>query len=338
MKRFYEVTAIIGTLLMSAGLVACGTTAENVTRTDMVEKQSTAVKIQLSEENAPETETEAVEATISETPTETEIVAEDETDSPVAETAENIETPQKTEQVQTTKPVVTTAPTITTAVKTTTKATTKATPKATTKTTTKETTKTTEKKQETTAQIETQLEPAPAPTEATAPTAPEPDPVTPTLAVEDDIPNTEAPTDPIPTAPPIIVTGDEMIFSYGGQSLTLGQSADSFVNTVPPAQEPIEAPNYLGDGKNINYIYNDFTIYVWQDENGVNQINGISITGTGASTNRNITIGSSADDVINAYGSQYNLVGSYYVYNYDIYCLRFAIENGAVKEISYDYQ
>ena len=62
MKRFYEVTAIVGTLLMSTGLVACGTTAENVTRTDMGQTEATTVvKIQLADLRKWEIESQKIE-------------------------------------------------------------------------------------------------------------------------------------------------------------------------------------------------------------------------------------------------------------------------------------
>jgi hypothetical protein len=117
----------------------------------------------------------------------------------------------------------------------------------------------------------------------------------------------------------------------------LKQSADAFVSANPPAQEPLEAPSCLGNGTDVNYYYNDFTIYVWKDENGVSQTIGIQIKGAGASTNRGISVGSTADDVVAAYGSLYTQQGSYYVYNYNDCSLRFTIDNGTVTEIMYDY-
>lgn len=312
MKRFYEVTALVGTLLMSAGLVACGTKAENVTRTDMGQAESTTVmKIQLADEDLAET----TETIASETVAVTETLATETDDT--AETDENAET---------TAVVVTTpAPVATTAKATTAK------PVATTAKPVATTPKTpTTQQPAVTQQPDSQPDP-PAPEPEPEP-APAPDPV-------NDIPPEPEPLDePLPTVPPAVaVTGDELTFVYNGQSLTLKQSADAFVSANPPAQEPLEAPSCLGNGTDVNYYYNDFTIYVWKDENGVSQTIGIQIKGAGASTNRGISVGSTVDDVVAAYGSLYTQQGSYYVYNYDDCSLRFTVSNGTVTEIMYDY-
>ena len=314
MKRFYEVAAVIGTLLMSAGLVACGTTAENVTRDDMGVQHTTAVKILLADEQETETETETTfeEMPVEETETQTEASEEN------AENAEQAENPAPAPAPATEAPPKATTP----------KSTTK---KATNNNSSNNTSGNNSSSGNSTSnsprvvETEPELEPAPAPNiePETAPNLPD--------IVQEVIPEIPETDPPAPTAPPPpAINGDDFTFRYGGFALSLRDNPDGFVSAFAPSQEPLQAPS--GSGTDMTYIYNDFTIYAWKDESGNSQLTGIRVTGAGIPTSRGISVGSSAEDVAAAYGSQGG-----YVYSYNDCTLRFTMENGTVKEISYDY-
>lgn len=145
---------------------------------------------------------------------------------------------------------------------------------------------------------------------------------------------TPAPTE-APTPAPQPAGDDPLVFSYGGSSVKLGESAQAFTAAVPANSEE-KSPSCLGNGEDINYYYNDFTLYVWND-NGSYKTIGIDIISAGAGTNRGITIGSTAEQVIAAYGNDYTERGSEFVYDFGNNCsLCFALNDGAVVAIGYN--
>lgn len=147
-------------------------------------------------------------------------------------------------------------------------------------------------------------------------------------------PATERATDP-PTEPPAQNNAPEMSFTFGNGTVNIGENAQGFTAAVPFNSEE-KSPSCMGNGEDINYYYNDFTLYVWND-NGSYQTVGIDISGAGASTSRGITIGSSAEAVTAAYGTGYTEENSDFVYRYDGDCsLRFTMNNGVVTFISYN--
>lgn len=147
-------------------------------------------------------------------------------------------------------------------------------------------------------------------------------------------PATEKATDP-PTEPPAQNNAPEMSFTFGNGTVNIGENAQGFTAAVPFNSEE-KSPSCMGNGEDINYYYNDFTLYVWND-NGSYQTVGIDISGAGASTSRGITIGSSAEAVTAAYGTGYTEENSDFVYRYDGDCsLRFTMNNGVVTFISYN--
>lgn len=70
--------------------------------------------------------------------------------------------------------------------------------------------------------------------------------------------STEAPAETVAIDP------SALTISYKGQNLTIGDSAEAFVNAVKPDFEE-SAPSCYGNGENINYYYDDITIYVWNE-------------------------------------------------------------------------
>lgn len=142
-------------------------------------------------------------------------------------------------------------------------------------------------------------------------------------------PQTEA-----PAPEPIVPIGDDVTFQFNGTALRVGDKASGFVAAVPAVSSETTTPSYYGNGEDINYYYDDFTIYVW-NENGSYQTVGIDLTGPDVSTQKGISIGSTAKDVIAAYGTGYTEEAMDYVYLYDDCNLRFTIVEGQVHYIRY---
>lgn len=142
------------------------------------------------------------------------------------------------------------------------------------------------------------------------------------------------PQQPAETQPePITPVGDDVTFQISGNVLRVGDDASGFVAAVPPEFEET-SPSMYGTGEDISYYYNDFTIYVWNGNGGAAAYS-IDITGSGAATQKGITIGSSAEDVIAAYGTEYTEQAMDYVYTYGDCTLRFTLVDGQVHYISY---
>lgn len=146
-------------------------------------------------------------------------------------------------------------------------------------------------------------------------------------------------TVPAPTDPPVNnaipipnPNGDALTFQFGNNSLRVGDSAESFVNTVSPNNYE-SAPSCYENGEDIVYYYDDFTLFVWNN-NGSYQTVGIDIGSAGASTQKGITVGSTVTDVISAYGNNYTEEGMEYVYIYDDCNVRITIVDGEVHYIS----
>ena len=80
--------------------------------------------------------------------------------------------------------------------------------------------------------------------------------------------------------------------NYQGYGLTVGESAKAFIDAVKPNSEE-SAPSCYGDGENINYYYDDMTVYVW-NENDNYMIYGIDINSPGVVSVKGLDIGSAA--------------------------------------------
>lgn len=80
--------------------------------------------------------------------------------------------------------------------------------------------------------------------------------------------------------------------NYQGYALTVGESAKAFVEAVKPNSEE-SAPSCYGNGENINYYYDNMTVYVW-NENDNYMIYGIDINSPGVVSVKGMDIGSPA--------------------------------------------
>ncbi len=152
---------------------------------------------------------------------------------------------------------------------------------------------------------------------------------------------TQAPAaDPTPApaeepSPSVNTNAPEMSFTSGGMTVNVGESALAFVSGVGYNSFD-SSPSCLGNGEDIVYRYDDYTLFVWNDNDSYRLI-GIDIQGGDATTSRGIKVGSSVNDVTAAYGTGYTEENSDYVYRYDNNCsLRFTIEGGTVTFISYN--
>ena len=101
---------------------------------------------------------------------------------------------------------------------------------------------------------------------------------------------------------------DDLTFTFGGSSVTVGKDLSAFKAAVAPSSEDT-APSCLGNGEDSICTFDHFTINGYT-ENGQCIATAIDLTDSEVSTSKGIKLGSSKDDVIKAYGTGYTERGS----------------------------
>jgi len=273
MMRKYIMPVLLSALLISM-LTGCGKKEETQTQVGMAPPvQETSAETQ-----STETETESQSGKTEKSKKETESEAETETDS-VSESETSGEEDSDTE----TESVTEQSTEITTTVITTVS--------GNTVVTTAVETKAQQVTQQVTPQAETQIV---TPVDDTPPDVPaETNIVTePTVAqIDAPDPDAGAVTEP-PTEEDNSTDDLSLTVNYQGYALTVGESAKDFIDAVKPNSEE-SAPSCYGNGENINYYYDDMTIYVW-NENDNYMIYGIDIIASGIVSVKGMDIGSPA--------------------------------------------
>ncbi len=133
------------------------------------------------------------------------------------------------------------------------------------------------------------------------------------------------------------VTANEVKFTYNGATVELNTPIDTMLSALG---DPIEITSQMschGEGEDKTYTYDGFLVNSYPRD-GKDYVMEILVKNAGIPTSKGIEVGSSATDVINAYGMGYKEVGVYYAYDAgNKMSLQFYIENDAVKEIDYYY-
>jgi len=127
----------------------------------------------------------------------------------------------------------------------------------------------------------------------------------------------------------------DLTFTYDGHSVTMGKDLADFIAACEP-NDTFSSPSCLGNGEDHVFKYDDFTINGYKD-NGVNIAVSVDFENSNVSTGKNIKIGSSKDELISAYGSDYTEQGSEYVYRAGKGTLRFRISGDSVAGVSYNF-
>ena len=124
-------------------------------------------------------------------------------------------------------------------------------------------------------------------------------------------------------------------FTYNNVSVALDGSIDEAIAALG---DPLDVKSELschGEGDDKTYTYDGFTVKSYPKD-GVDRVLEVLINVAGIPTSKGIEVGSSLDDVIAAYGSDYNTIAKFYVYNAgNGKTLRFAVEDNKVIQIDY---
>lgn len=127
---------------------------------------------------------------------------------------------------------------------------------------------------------------------------------------------------------------EKYYFEYKGIKIGINDEAAPIIEKLGEPMNYFEAPSCANEGMDKVYSYSgfEFTTYTKNDKDYISSIVFLDDTVT---TREGITLNSTLDDMVAAYGSDY--VQSYNQYSYsDGNCvLSFIIENGAVASVEY---
>lgn len=122
--------------------------------------------------------------------------------------------------------------------------------------------------------------------------------------------------------------------SIDGKDIVIGQNAESFLKL---AGEPIDrytSPSCAFEGDDNVYDYGHYQITTFVDS-GVEKFTGFYLLDESISTKEGIKIGSSFEEMVDKYGSDYVENFGAYTYNRDLTDLSFVVVDGKITSIAY---
>ena len=123
-------------------------------------------------------------------------------------------------------------------------------------------------------------------------------------------------------------------FTVNGVEIVPGVRAEDVLGYLGEHRSMQSTPSCAFDGEERIYSYSGFDVYTeW--ENGKEVISRIVLTSDAASTERGVRVGDSVDDVVAAYGRNYDKKGENIEYDGERCDLRFIIRDGVVTSIKY---
>ncbi len=134
------------------------------------------------------------------------------------------------------------------------------------------------------------------------------------------------------------IAENDTVFTYDGKSIELNSNVEDMIANFGEANNVDAQLTCHGtEGEDKTYTYDDFTVNSYPLD-GKDFVMEILISKAGVPTAKGIEVGSSSEEVVAAYGSEYKEIGVYYAYDAPgKKSLRFYIEDGTVKEIDYYY-
>ena len=121
---------------------------------------------------------------------------------------------------------------------------------------------------------------------------------------------------------------------YKGVKIELDKSADDVLSKLGEAKYEDNLGDCGGIGVQIKYTYDDITVNTLKEKSG-EKIHKISFVNDIAATPKNISIGSTEDEVRDAYGQPSSYDDGRMVYKSGDLKLEFVIESGEVKSVNY---
>ena len=130
---------------------------------------------------------------------------------------------------------------------------------------------------------------------------------------------------------------EKYVFRSGSVEIVPGEDSSAVISALGEANSYDEEDIGCGNNEMAKvYNYGGFQIKTYPD-NSKDFIDTVTIKNDSVSTPEGITIGSSRDDVIAAYGEDYEEKGDGLIYKNGKTTLNIVVRDGAVTSIYYDY-
>ena len=131
---------------------------------------------------------------------------------------------------------------------------------------------------------------------------------------------------------------NDMIFPYEGASIRLDDEINDILGKLSDLGDYTysEAESCYYPGLDKTYKWDSIELITYPNTDGSERLCSLSILNNSLKTSKDITCGSSVDDVIKAYGDKYTKEGLAYRYSLDDqHYIDFYISNNVVESISY---
>jgi len=126
----------------------------------------------------------------------------------------------------------------------------------------------------------------------------------------------------------------KLVFAYRGCPLPMNAEFAPLLDYIGEADSYFEAASCAFDGLDKTYTYSDVEIITYPDGD-VDYISSIRLLSSAAATPEGITIGSTKDDVIAAYGEDCEMIGNEYTYEDGDAQLIIIFKDDAVTSVEY---
>ena len=127
---------------------------------------------------------------------------------------------------------------------------------------------------------------------------------------------------------------EDYYFRGGGVDIVPGVRAEDVLGYLGEHRSMQSNPSCAFDGEERIYTYSGFDVYT-EYENGKEIIDRVVITSDAVVTERGVRIGDSLDDVVRAYGRDYEKTGENIEYDGERCDLQFFFRDGVVVSIRY---
>lgn len=135
-------------------------------------------------------------------------------------------------------------------------------------------------------------------------------------------------TAPAPTA------NSKLVFSYQGCPLPMNAEFAPLLDYIGEPDSYFEAASCAFDGLDKTYTYGDIEIITYPDGDK-DYISSVRLLGNSVSTPEGVTVGSSQEDVISAYGENYTAIGEQFAYEDGDTNLYILFQDGAAVSVEY---
>lgn len=129
-------------------------------------------------------------------------------------------------------------------------------------------------------------------------------------------------------------TKDEYIFDIEGQTIIIGENVQDTLSKLGEAMQQYKSPSCAFDGEDNVYDYEKFQITTYVSNN-TEVFTGVYILDESIQTNEGIHIGSTRQEMIDAYGEDYTENYGAYTYNKGKTDLSFILVDDEITAISY---